>query len=121
MAGPSPSQGLEGTGETTAQDDAQGVFNVTPKLRKKIEAAAKRLEEIGQKRAVLSAEKRATLESLVADKVSRDTIERAVKDVKKDPAKLAMQDTVYEVVREILGHPIQGALFPEKIEETTTH
>lgn len=103
---------VPGTGETTSQSDDQGVFVDTPAKRKKIIAASKVLKRIQQEREELSAEKRSTLEKLVADGVSRKAIERAVKDCELDSEKLERQDFHYTMTRAALGKPIQGQLFP---------
>lgn len=105
-----PASEVPGTGETTHQDDDQGVLVDTPKKRKQIIAAARVLQRIAQDREELTAEKRSTLESLVADGVSRKAIERAVKDCDLDAEKLERQDFHYTMTRAALGKPIQGQL-----------
>ncbi len=108
---------VPGTGETTPQSDDQGVLVDSLDKRKKIKAAAKVLKRIATEREELSAEKRSTLESLVADGVSRKAIERAVKDCDLDEEKLERQDFHYTMTRAALGKPIQGQL----PFEVTTH
>lgn len=105
-----------GTGETTRQDDDQGVLIDTPEKRKNLVAAARTLVRIEQDRGELSAEKRSVLESLVADGVSRKAIERAVKDCDKGQEKLERLDFYYSMTRSALGKPIQGQLFGDDIK-----
>lgn len=101
---------VPGTGETTRHDDDQGVLVDSPAMRKKIKAAAQVLKRIAGEREELVAEKHSTLESLVADGVSRKAIERAVKDCDLDEDKLERQDFHYTMTRAALGKPIQGQL-----------
>ena len=102
---------LPGTGETTHQNDDQGVLQNTPELREKIADAVRRLKKIKVDRELLSADKRSILENLVADGVSRKAIERAVKDAELDEDKLERQDFYYTLTRQVMGKPVQGELF----------
>jgi chromosome segregation ATPase len=96
----------------SSSTEEEGVLEMTPTLKKQIQAAARRLLEIKEERNELTAEKRSLLEKLVADKVSREAIERAVKDAERDPDKLERQDFWYTHTRAALGKPIQRELFP---------
>jgi hypothetical protein len=104
-------QEVQGTGDTTSQNDDQGVLTDTPAKRKEIVAAAKRLKEIAAERERLTADRRAVMENLVADKVSRDAIDQAVKECDMDEEKLERHDFTHAMARSALGKPVQGQLF----------
>lgn len=95
------------TGTEPGRTEQPEILEDTKEKRAKLAKAAKRLKDIAAEREHLTADKRAILEELTADGISKKAIERAVKDCDLEPEKLERQDFWYEMTRRALGKPVQ--------------